>query len=74
MPDERRGEQVHAFGVKRPGQNVRPREMLVRARHNLAEFVSPKVFEFLDSLPRPPSGKPNCAELRDRYGAGASGM
>jgi len=48
--------------------------MLVRARHNLAEFVSPKVFEFLDSLPRPPSGKPKCAELRDRSGAGASGM
>ncbi len=70
VPDERWGELVRAFVVLRPGQTATPRELLVHARRDLAEFKLPKVFEFVDSLPRTPSGKLKKAELREPFWRG----
>lgn len=70
VPDERWGELVRAFIVKRPGHEVTPRQLLVHARRDLAEFKLPKVFEFVDSLPRTPSGKLKKAELREPFWRG----
>jgi acyl-CoA synthetase (AMP-forming)/AMP-acid ligase II len=70
VPDERWGEQVRAFVVRRPEQSVTPRELLAHARRDLADFKLPKVFEFVESLPRTPSGKIKKAELREPFWRG----
>ncbi len=70
VPDERWGELVRAFVVKRPGLDVTPRELLAFARRDLADFKVPKVVEFVDTLPRTPSGKLKKAELREPFWRG----
>ncbi len=70
VPDERWGEMVRAIVVKRPGHEVTPRELLAFARRDLAEFKLPKTFEFVEQLPRTPSGKIKKAELREPFWRG----
>lgn len=70
VPDERWGELVRAFVVKRPGLDATPRELLAFARRDLADFKVPKVIEFVDTLPRTPSGKLKKSELREPFWRG----
>jgi acyl-CoA synthetase (AMP-forming)/AMP-acid ligase II len=70
VPDERWGELVRAIVVKRPGQDVTPRELLAFARRDLADFKLPKFVDFVDALPRTPSGKIKKAELRAPFWRG----
>jgi long-chain acyl-CoA synthetase len=70
VPDERFGEAVHAFVAVRPGERLRPRDLLVFAKERLAGFKIPARFEFVDAVPRNPSGKILRRELRDRFWAG----
>lgn len=60
VPDDRRGEIVKAFVILRPGYNASD-----ELAHELSEFVKanlsaheyPRKIEFLDELPKTPSGK-----------------
>ena len=70
VPDERWGELVKALVVRRPGATVTARELLAAARRELADFKVPKSIDFVDSLPRTPSGKLKKAELREPYWKG----
>ncbi|MFG2142719.1 fatty acid--CoA ligase [Streptomyces sp. NPDC048696] len=66
-PDERWGEYVHAFVVPAPGHQPRPRDLHTFLVPRLAAFKLPARYEFLDAVPRNPSGKILRRELRDRF-------
>ena len=72
VPDERWGEAVKALVVRRPGSDSDPDELVAFARDRLAGYKLPRSIEFVDELPRTPSGKVLKRELRARYAAGAS--
>lgn len=57
MPDEKWGELVRAFIVKRPGAEVSADEVLEFLRPKIASFKLPRRVDFIDALPRNPSGK-----------------
>lgn len=68
-PDERWGESVHAFVVAAPGPEPSPRELHRFLVERLAAFKLPARYEFIDTVPRNPSGKILRRELRDRFWA-----
>ncbi|HEY2697362.1 MAG TPA: long-chain-fatty-acid--CoA ligase [Pseudonocardiaceae bacterium] len=70
IPDEKFGEAVCAFVAPRPGRQVGPRELLLFLKDSLAAFKIPARFEFVDAVPRNPSGKILRRELRDRFWRG----
>ena len=67
IPDERWGEGVHAFVVLRDGTRATARELMLALRGSIADFKLPTSYEFLDRLPRNPSGKILRRQLRDRF-------
>lgn len=70
VPDERWGEAVRAFVVLRPGTTATPRELMMSLKGRIADFKIPTGYEFIDTLPRNPSGKILRRELRDRFWQG----
>jgi acyl-CoA synthetase (AMP-forming)/AMP-acid ligase II len=70
IPDERFGEAVCAFVAVRPEQRIGPRELLVFLKDSLAAYKIPSRFEFVDVVPRNPSGKILRRELRERFWRG----
>jgi long-chain acyl-CoA synthetase len=64
VPDERLGEEVRAFVVRKPGQPVRDTELIAWAREQLASYKYPRSVEFRDSLPMTATGKVLKRELR----------
>jgi fatty-acyl-CoA synthase len=56
-PDPRWGEVAVAFVVCRPDMKATEAEMREHCLARLARFKVPKAFEFIDALPRNPSGK-----------------
>ncbi|MYW43872.1 long-chain-fatty-acid--CoA ligase [Streptomyces sp. SID161] len=69
-PDERWGERVHAFVVPAPGTGPTPRDLHIYLVPRLAAFKLPAAYEFIDRVPRNPSGKILRRELRDRFWSG----
>ncbi|GAA5086725.1 long-chain-fatty-acid--CoA ligase [Nocardia iowensis] len=69
VPDDVLGESVHAFVACRPGERVRVRELMTFCREQLAWFKIPVRFEFVDRIPRNPSGKILRWQLRERFWA-----
>ena len=69
VPDERWGETVKALIVRRPGSEADADELLAFTRARLAGYKLPRSFEFVDELPRTPTGKVLKRQLRERYGA-----
>ncbi len=67
IPDDRFGEAVCAFVATRPEWRVSPRELTVFLRESLATFKIPSRFEFVDRVPRNPSGKILRRELRATF-------
>ncbi len=67
IPDEKWGEKLKAFIVKRDGTNPSPEELVLYLRNHIASFKIPKDWEFVDSLPITPSGKILKRMLRDKY-------
>jgi long-chain acyl-CoA synthetase len=70
VPDEDLGEVVKA--VVQPVPGVEPdaaleRELIAFCREHLAHFKCPRTVDFLDELPRLPTGKLYKRLLRDRY-------
>ncbi|MEH0424308.1 long-chain-fatty-acid--CoA ligase [Streptomyces sp. B21-083] len=69
VPDARWGETVHACVVTVPGSSAGGRELMLFLRGRLADFKIPTSYEFLDVLPRNPTGKVLRRELRRRHAA-----
>ena len=70
VPDEKWGESVKAFVVKKPGVEVTPEDLIVFARERIAGYKVPRSIDFIDALPRNPTGKILKRELRKPYWAG----
>jgi long-chain acyl-CoA synthetase len=71
VPDERWGETVKALVVLRNGRAGTADELIAFARERLAGYKLPRSIDFVDTLPRTPSGKVLKRELRERFGAPA---
>ncbi len=57
MPDPRWGETPMAFVALQPGATVTAEELTAHCASKLAKFKVPKRIDFVDTLPRNPSGK-----------------
>ena len=57
VPDSRWGEVPKAIVVLRPGQSASGEDLIAYCATQLARFKVPRTVEFIDSLPRTPSGK-----------------
>jgi long-chain acyl-CoA synthetase len=57
VPDERLGEEVKAFIVRRPGASASETELIEWCRENCAAYKYPRHVEFRDSLPVGATGK-----------------
>jgi long-chain acyl-CoA synthetase len=73
VPNEDLGEEVK--GVVQPAAGVEPgpeleRELIAFCREHLAHFKAPRSIDFVDELPRLPTGKLYKRLLRDRYWQG----
>src|SRR5262245_20774565 len=65
-PDERWGEVPVAFVALRPNVAATTDELVEHCRGQLAQFKVPKDVQFLDALPRNPSGEVLKRELREK--------
>ena len=70
VPSERWGETVKAIVVKRPGMDVTAPEIIAFAKERLASYKCPTSVDFIDVLPRNPSGKVLKKDLREPFWAG----
>lgn len=71
VPDEKWGEAVVAFAVRRPGaKGPSAEELVANARQHLAGFKLPKQVYFVDELPTNVSGKVRKTVLREWAGNG----
>jgi long-chain acyl-CoA synthetase len=70
VPDDKWGEGVKAIIVTRPGTDPSPDEIMAYARQRLAHYKCPSSVDFVDALPRNPSGKLLKRQLREPYWKG----
>jgi long-chain acyl-CoA synthetase len=70
VPHEKWGETAKAMVVRRPGVEVTEQEIIDYARERLARFKCPTTVEWLDALPRNPSGKILKKDLRAPFWEG----
>ena len=57
LPHEYRGETVKAFIVVKEGQELTEDDVVTYCKENLAAYKVPKIFEFIDELPKSAVGK-----------------
>ncbi len=72
VPDERWGEAVKAVVVKKPGMELAAGELIDWARERIAGYKLPKSVDFVEALPRNPTGKILKREIRKPYWEGKS--
>jgi acyl-CoA synthetase (AMP-forming)/AMP-acid ligase II len=72
VPDEKFGEAVKAIVVLKDGAAASAEELVAFCRERLAGFKQPRSVDFIDELPRNPSGKVLKRELREPYWEGQS--
>ncbi len=70
IPDAKWGEAVKACVVVKPGESLTEAEVIAHAREHIAAYKSPKSVDFIEVLPRNPSGKVLRRELRAPYWQG----
>ena len=70
VPDQTWGEAVKTIVVKKPGTNVTADELIGFARERIAHYKAPRSIDFVDTLPRTPTGKILKRELRKPFWAG----
>ena len=70
VPDEKWGEAVKAVVVKKPGAEADPAAIIAWARERIAGYKLPKSVDFIEALPRNPTGKILRRELRKPYWEG----
>jgi acyl-CoA synthetase (AMP-forming)/AMP-acid ligase II len=69
-PDERWGEAVVAFVVKRQGQDVSADALIAHCKERIAAYKRPRDVRFIDALPKLPNGKIEKFKLRAPLWAG----
>jgi acyl-CoA synthetase (AMP-forming)/AMP-acid ligase II len=69
VPDDRWGETVKAIVVRKPGEELTGDELIDWSRERLAGFKRPRSVDFVDAIPRNPSGKILKRQLREPYWA-----
>lgn len=69
VPHEHWGEAVKALVVRRPQSGAAADDVIAFARERLAGYKLPRTVDFVDELPRTPTGKVLKRELRERYAA-----
>ena len=67
IPDNEWGETVMAYVVLKPGTSATPEEITETATAHLASYQKPRRIEFVDSLPKAPTGKILKRDLRDKH-------
>jgi acyl-CoA synthetase (AMP-forming)/AMP-acid ligase II len=67
VANARWGEAVKAVVVRAPGSGVTEAELIAHCKRLIAGYKCPKSVDFIDALPRLPSGKVSKVELRKRY-------
>ena len=67
VPDDEWGESVKAVVVLKPGQTASAKEIIDTARTHLASYQKPRSVDFVDALPKAPTGKILKRELRAPY-------
>ena len=70
VPDPKWGETVKAVVVLKPGAEADPGAIISFARERIAHFKCPTSIDFVEVLPRNPSGKVLKRELREPYWQG----
>ncbi|NGX17427.1 long-chain-fatty-acid--CoA ligase [Wenzhouxiangella sp. XN24] len=65
IPDEKSGEIVKLFIVRKPGESVTDKELIAFCRESLTGYKVPRLVEFRDELPKTNVGKILRRELRD---------
>jgi acyl-CoA synthetase (AMP-forming)/AMP-acid ligase II len=70
VPDDRWGEAVKAVVVMKPGKTASAADIINFLRERIAGFKTPKSVDFIEALPRNPSGKILRRHLRDPHWAG----
>ena len=74
VPDAEWGEQLKAIVQLKPGEQADADEIIAFARARLADYKRPRSVDFVDELPREPSGKLYKRKLKERYWAGREKM
>jgi acyl-CoA synthetase (AMP-forming)/AMP-acid ligase II len=67
IPDDEWGEAVKAVVVLKPGATATEQEIIDTAKQHLASYQKPRSVDFVDSLPKAPTGKILKRDLRDKY-------
>ena len=70
VPDPKWGEAVKAMVVLKPGAEADEAAIIGHARERIAGFKCPKSVDFIEALPRNPSGKILRRTLREPFWAG----
>src|SRR5262249_7185183 len=70
VPSEKWGETPKAIVVKAVGQDPTPDELITYARTQLAHYKCPSSVDFVEAIPRNPSGKVLKKDLRAPYWEG----
>ncbi len=70
VPDEKWGEAVKAIIVPKEGANPTPESIIAWAKERIAGYKCPKSVDYLEALPRNPSGKILRKDLREPYWEG----
>jgi acyl-CoA synthetase (AMP-forming)/AMP-acid ligase II len=70
VPDDKWGEAVKAIVVLKPGASASAEGIMAFAKGRIAGYKAPKSVDFIDVLPRNPSGKILRRELREPYWQG----
>lgn len=66
IPDSTWGETVKAFIVLKQGENMEAQEVIDFCTQHLASYKKPRAVEFIDEIPKNPSGKPLKRLLRKK--------
>ena len=74
VPDPRWGEAIKAFVTLKSAAPLKKRALINFVKGKIADFKVPKTIEFVEALPRNPSGKILKHELRAPYWEGQSRM
>ncbi|MFK8048424.1 MAG: long-chain-fatty-acid--CoA ligase [Halioglobus sp.] len=67
IPDDEWGESVKAVVVLKPGMQATEKDIIEAAAQHLASYQKPRSVDFVDSLPKAPTGKILKRNLRDPY-------
>jgi long-chain acyl-CoA synthetase len=66
VPHEYRGETVKSFIVTKPGESLSAEELDAYCRDRLSPYKVPRIYEFVETLPKSAVGKILKRELRDK--------